>query len=91
MRFLTICFLFQVLKRLEEEEGGGHMVTDFVTRLMRPKNHTVICMYIYIYIYICVCVCLCKCMCLCMCVYVYVLYNYMHYIFFPSSFFCVYI
>ena len=26
-----------VLKRLEEEEGGGHMVTDFVTRLMRPK------------------------------------------------------
>ena len=37
MRFLTICVLFRVLKRLEEEEGGGHMVTDFVTRLMRPK------------------------------------------------------
>ena len=32
-----ICVLFRVLKRLEEEEGGGHMVTDFVTRLMRPK------------------------------------------------------
>ena len=40
MRFLTICVLFRVLKRLEEEEGGGggwHIVTDFVTRLMRPK------------------------------------------------------
>ena len=37
LRFLTICVLFRVLKRLEEEEGGGHMVTDFVTRLMRPK------------------------------------------------------
>ena len=37
MRFLTICVLFRVLKRLEEEEGGGHMVTDFKTRLMRPK------------------------------------------------------
>ena len=41
LRFLTICFLFRVLKRLEEEEGGGgggwHIVTDFVTRLMRPK------------------------------------------------------
>ena len=38
MRFLTICILFRVLKRLEDEEGGGgHIVTDFVTRLMRPK------------------------------------------------------
>ena len=37
MRILSICVLFQILKRLEEEEGGGHMVTDFVTRLMRPK------------------------------------------------------
>ena len=39
LRFLTICILFRVLKRLEEEEGGGgwHIVTDFVTRLMRPK------------------------------------------------------
>ena len=39
LRFLTICVLFRVLKRLEEEEGGGgwHIVTDFVTRLMRPK------------------------------------------------------
>ena len=26
-----------------------------------------------------------------MCMYVYVLYNYMHYMFFPSSFFCVFI
>ena len=82
-----MCVQFQVLKRLEEEEGG-HMVTDFVTRLMRPK-------YLlkksdrYMYVYIYVCVCVCKCMCICMCVYV--LYNYMHYIFFPSSFFCVYI
>ena len=37
LRFLTICVLFRVLKRLEEEGGGGHMVKDFVTRLMRPK------------------------------------------------------
>ena len=38
LRFLTICILFRVLKRLEEEEGGGwQIVTDFVTRLMRPK------------------------------------------------------
>ena len=42
MRILTICVLFRVLKRLEEEEWGGggggwHIVTDFVTRLMRPK------------------------------------------------------
>ena len=36
LKFLTICILFRVLKRLEEEEGGGgwHIVTDFVTRLM---------------------------------------------------------
>ena len=41
LRILTICILFRVLKRLEEEGGGGvggwHIVTDFVTRLMRPK------------------------------------------------------
>ena len=38
LRFLTICNLFRVLKRLEEEGGGGwQIVTDFVTRLMRPK------------------------------------------------------
>ena len=38
LRFLTICILFRVLKRLEEEEGEGwQIVTDFVTRLMRPK------------------------------------------------------
>ena len=40
LRILTICVLFRVLKRLEEEEGGGgglHIVTNFVTRLMRPK------------------------------------------------------
>ena len=30
-------------------------------------------------------------MCLCMCVYVYVLYNYLHYIFFPHFFLCIYI
>ena len=24
-------------ERLEEEEGGGHVVTDFVTRVMKPK------------------------------------------------------
>ena len=35
--FLTICVLIRVLKCLEEEEGGGHIVTDFVTRVMRPK------------------------------------------------------
>ena len=38
LRFLTICILFRVLKRLEEEGGEGwQFVTDFVTRLMRPK------------------------------------------------------
>ena len=37
LRILTICILFRVLKRLEEEEGGWQIVTDFVTRLMRPK------------------------------------------------------
>ena len=38
LRFLTICILFRVLKRLEEEGGEGlQIVTDFVTRLMRPK------------------------------------------------------
>ena len=38
LRFLTICILFWVLKRLEEEGGEGwQIVTDFVTRLMRPK------------------------------------------------------
>ena len=38
LRFLTICILFRVLKCLEEEGGGGwQIVTDFVTRLLRPK------------------------------------------------------
>ena len=38
LRFLTIWILFWVLKRLEEEGGEGwQIVTDFVTRLMRPK------------------------------------------------------
>ena len=40
LRFLTISILFRVLKRLEEEGGGGggwQIVTDFVTRLMRPE------------------------------------------------------
>ena len=38
LRFLTICILFRVLKRLEEEGGGGwKIVTHFVTRIMRPK------------------------------------------------------
>ena len=38
LRFLTICILFWVLKRLEEEGWEGwQIVTDFVTRLMRPK------------------------------------------------------
>ena len=38
LRFLTICILFRVLKRLEEEGGEGwQIVNDFVTRLMRPK------------------------------------------------------
>ena len=37
LRFLTICILFWVLKRLEEEEGGLHIVTELVTRLMTPK------------------------------------------------------
>ena len=38
LRILTICILFRVLKLLEEEGGEGlPIVTDFVTRLMRPK------------------------------------------------------
>ena len=38
LRILTICILFRVLKRLDEEGGGGlQIVTDFVTRLIRPK------------------------------------------------------
>ena len=37
LRILTICILFRVLKRLVEEGGGWQIVTDFVTRLMRPK------------------------------------------------------
>ena len=39
LRFLSNCILFRVLKRLEEEWGGGgwQSVTDYVTRLMRPK------------------------------------------------------
>ena len=38
LRILTICILFRVLKRLEEEGGGGlQIVTDFMTRLIRPK------------------------------------------------------
>ena len=37
LRLLTICILFRVLKRLEEEGGVWQIVTDFVTRLMRPK------------------------------------------------------
>ena len=69
------------------------MVTDFVTRLMRPKyllKKSDRYMYVYIYIYICVCVC--KCMCICMCVYVYVLYIIICIIlFFRHPFLCVYI
>ena len=39
LRILTICILFRGLKRLEEEGRGGgwQIITDFVTRLMRPK------------------------------------------------------
>ena len=37
LKFLTICILFWVLKRLEEEGGGLQIVKNFVTRLMRPK------------------------------------------------------
>ena len=39
LKILTICILFWVLKHLEEEKGGGglQIVTDFVTRLIRPK------------------------------------------------------
>ena len=45
------------------------MVTDFVTRLMRPKyllkNQTDICMYIYMYVCVCVNVCVYVCVCIC--------------------------
>ena len=58
MRILTICVLFQVLKGLEEEEGGGgHIVTDFVTSLNRPKYLLKKSdRYMYVYSYVCVCV-----------------------------------
>ena len=36
LRFLNDLRPNPVLKRLEEEEGG-YVVTDFVTRVMRPK------------------------------------------------------
>ena len=71
LRIVTICVLFQVLKRLEEEEGG-HMVTDFVTRLMRPKyllKKSDRYMYVYIYIYVCVCVNVCVYVCVWMYMY----------------------
>ena len=52
--------------------GGGHIVTDFVTRLMRPKyllKKSDRYMYVYIYIYMCVCVNVCVYVCVCMCLY----------------------
>ena len=95
LRFLTDLRPIPNSERLEEEEeeegGWWHIVTDFVTRLMRPKyllKKSDRYMYVYIYIYKCVCG---VNVCVYVCVYVYVLYNYMHYIIFPSSFFCVYI
>ena len=68
------------------------MVTDFVTRLMRPKNHTVICMYIYIYIDICVCVCVCVnvCVYVCVCMYMYYIIICIIYFFRHPFFVCIY-
>ena len=36
LRFLTICILFRVLKRLEEEEGGGGVAYRY--RLCETPN-----------------------------------------------------
>ena len=70
LRFLTISVFFQVLKRLEEEEGVGHIVTDFVTRLMRPK-YLLKKLDRYMYVYICICVCVNVCVYVCVCMYMY--------------------
>ena len=37
LRFFTNCVLFWVLKRLDEEGGGGVVVIDFVTNATKPK------------------------------------------------------
>ena len=92
LRILTICVLFQVLKRLEEEEGG-HIVADFVTRLMRPKyllKKSDRYMYVYIYIYIYVCVCVNVCVYVCVCMYMFYIIICIIY-FFLILFLCVYI
>ena len=52
--------------------GGGHIVTDFVTRVMRPKyllKKSDRYMYVYIYVYVCVCVNVCVYLCVCMYMY----------------------
>ena len=68
---------------------GGHMVNDFVTRLMRPK-------YLlkksdrFMYVYICICVCLNVCVYVCVCMYMY--YIIISIIYFSVILFlCVYI
>ena len=89
-RILTICVLFQVLKRLEEEEGG-HIVADFVKRLVRPKYLLKKSdRYMYVYIYICVCVCVNVCVYVCVCMYMYYIIIFIIY-FFLILFLCVYI
>ena len=92
LKILTICVLFQVLKRLEEEEGGGwHIVTDFVTRLIRPKyilKKSDRYMYIYIYIFMFVCVNVCVYVCVCM--YMYYIIICIIYLFRHPFFVCIY-
>ena len=84
-----ICVLFQVLKGLEEEEGGGHIVTDFVTRLMRPKYLLKKSdRYMYVYSYVCVCVNVCVYVCVCM--YMYYIIICIIYFFRHPFFVCLY-
>ena len=89
LRILTICVLFQVLKRLEEEEGGAYRCrlcdTPSEAKVPFKKIRQI---YVCIYIYVCVCVNVCVYVCVCM---------YMYYIiiciiyFFLILFLCVYI
>ena len=72
---------------------GGHIVADFVTRLMRPKyllKKSDRYMYVYIYIYIYMCVCVNVCVYVCVCMYMYYIIICIIY-FFLILFLCVYI
>ena len=69
--------------------GGGHIVADFVTRLMRPKYLLKKSdRYMYVYIYMCVCVYVCVYVCVCVYMY-YIIICIIYFLLIP--FLCVYI